>query len=122
MKKHILAVLLGTVVLIIWSAISWMGLPFHTQQLNTLPESAATALKQEATSMESNIYHYPGLEDPDLAQKVAEGPRIPLMVYVAEGTSLFDPMDFLKRLFFNLVTALLIFLVLQESYHPHHGS
>lgn len=115
MFRHFLTVLGGGIIFFIWHAISWMGLPFHGQALNTLPE---TFVAQEAPDLASGVYHYPGLDDDRLAEKVAEGPRIPLMIYIGEGTSLFDPMSFLGSLLFNLITAALLLLVLTKLGQP----
>ena len=114
MKNYILATVMGAIILFVWNIISWMVLPFHGDMLNTLPESAVNALKSEKNPVESGIYHYPGLNDPDLFRKVQEGPRIPFLVYIAEGTSAFDPLDFVKSLLFNLLTASLILVVLTK--------
>ena len=118
MKKFVLSTITGAFVFFVWNAVSWMVLPFHSNQLNTLPESAVVALKGETNEVESGIYHYPGLQDPNLTQKISDGPRIPFMVYVAEGTSVFDPIDFLKSMIFNLFSAgLLLFALSKISDH-----
>ena len=112
MKRFFLATFVAALALFVWNAISWMALPFHAGMLNTLPEPVAEAVKRTQSMVETGLYHYPGLDDPDMFQKVEEGPRIPLMMYVAEGSDAFDPMSFVKSFFFNLVSAGLLLLLL----------
>ena len=68
--------------------------------------------------MKTGLYHYPGLGDPEMVVKVTEGPRIPLMVFKSEGTSVFNPMDFVMSLLLNLATAALLFFVLKSLTSP----
>lgn len=109
-----LAVLVAAIALFSWNAISWMVFPFHGQQLRTLPDDVMESIKTQSSDLTSGVYHYPGLDDPHIAKKSMEGPRIPLMVYKAEGTAIFNPFDFIKSLFFNLVSAGLLFVVLTK--------
>lgn len=114
MKRFFLATMVAAFALFVWNAISWMALPFHSGMLNTLPEPVAETIKSTQGLNDTGLYHYPGLDDPDMFEKVEKGPRIPLMVYVAEGSDAFDPLSFAKSLFFNLVSAGLLLLVLSR--------
>lgn len=118
MKKQLFALGLATIALFIWNAISWMALPFHGQMLRSLPEPAFQAIKKDGLIPQNGIYHYPGLDDPEMIQKVEAGPRIPFMVFVSEGTAAFDPIDFVKSFFFNFISAgLLLFLLSKLADH-----
>ena len=60
--KNALTLLVATVVLFVWNAISWMALPFHSNSLKNMPDGA---LAENITELmpESGIYHYPGLPE-----------------------------------------------------------
>lgn len=110
MTRYFFKALIGGIIFFIWNAISWMGLPFHGSVLQTLPE---TFVQQEVT-LASGVYHYPGLDDENLAKRLAEGPRIPLMVYIEGATPMFDPLSFLGSFFYNLITAMFLLIVLMK--------
>lgn len=118
-KKNIITIVTGTIALFIWNATSWMGLPFHTNTLKNIPEKVmqTNVLKKEMP--QSGVYHYPGLPANNSAtamkaieQKLAQGPRITLMVYKNSPTKLFDPTIFIKSLLINLLTVVLALLVI----------
>jgi len=118
-KKLIIPVITATFALFVWNAISWMALPFHDQSLKTLPDQVVKFTELSSTKLEEGVYHYPGLPEGNTAEsiqalqdKLATGPRIPLMVYEPGSSTLFNPADFLVSLLLNLmtVTALLILL------------
>ncbi len=114
MKRKVLAILVSGITIFIWNAVSWMVLPFHSSMLHTIPDSAVEVILNEGLPSDRGVYHYPGLDDPNLTQKIEVGPRIPLMVYYPEGTSAFNPIDFIKSLLFNLLSATLLFLLLSK--------
>ncbi len=71
---------------------------------------------------EDGVYHYPGLPKnqteeayKEVEAKLAEGPRITLMVYKAGGTSFFDPMNFFWNFIFNLLTVILVFGLVRRT-------
>ncbi|MCR9251193.1 MAG: hypothetical protein NXI20_12260 [bacterium] len=118
-KRTIISIVIGTVILFVWNAVSWMGLPFHSNTLNTLPESAINKSDMKQSMPESGVYHYPGLPDAnnsisDIEKKLAEGPRITLMVYKNSPTKLADPVSFLGSLIINLITVIFTFLVVSR--------
>ncbi|GEM_PF-4753532 len=39
MKKKITTLTIGTLILFVWNAVSWMVLPFHSNSLKNIPES-----------------------------------------------------------------------------------
>jgi len=121
-KQAIYSILSGTILLFVWNAVSWMVLPFHSNTLNTIPDSViqpAEVLKE--TMPESGVYHYPGLPEgnsaaaiEEIEAKLAEGPRITLMVYRNEPTELFELSSFIFGAVTNLVTALIVFLIISR--------
>lgn len=118
MKKQIITVILATIALFIWNAVSWMALPFHSNTLNTLPESVFNGSLLQQELGQDGIYHYPGLpesggadEMESLLAKLKTGPRIPLMVYVNGETSFFSPADFAFSFLFNMLTVVLLVFV-----------
>ena len=115
MKRTVITVVLGTLILFIWNAVSWMVLPFHAQSMQTIPETAinTNTLKEQLT--EDGVYHYPGLPEneseaayQEIEEKLTAGPRITMMVYKSGSTSFFDPMNFVWNLIFNLITVILL--------------
>ena len=121
-KQAIYSILSGTILLFIWNAVSWMVLPFHSNTLHTIPESViqpAEALREAMP--ESGVYHYPGLPEgnsatamEEIEAKLAEGPRITLMVYKNEPTELFELSSFIFSAVANLLTALIVFLIISR--------
>ena len=119
MKKRTLSIILGTLILFIWNAISWMVLPFHSNTLKNIPESALDARLLQEQLVEDGVYHYPGLpESPDqmssIVDKLKEGPRITLMVYKQGSTELFDPKSFGLNLLFNILSVVILLSVVNK--------
>lgn len=112
--KKIITIITGTVILSIWNAISWMVLPYHGEMLNTIPDSTIEKILGDGLPSGTNMYHYPGLSDPNLTSKLENGPRIPFLMYVAEGSSVYDPATFLKSIAFNLLCTIILFLILAK--------
>ena len=115
MKRTVITVIVGTLILFIWNAVSWMALPFHAQSMQTIPEAAINTDDLKAQMTEDGVYHYPGLPEneseaayQEIEEKLAAGPRITLMVYKSGSTSFFDPMNFVWNLIFNLITVILL--------------
>jgi len=89
MKRKFIAILVGTLVLFIWNAISWMILPFHSSLLKNIPENAIIIENIRKNMPEPGVYHYPGLPENDTKQewqkvieKSKKGPVISLLVYL----------------------------------------
>lgn len=117
-KRQIITLLSGTVLLFIWNAVSWMVLPFHANSLKNIPAEAFQQETMKNAMPESGVYHYPGLPDNfsktalrEIEGQLKAGPRIPLMVYINEPTALFDPMTFIRSLFFNFTTVLVMLVL-----------
>lgn len=76
--RIILAGILGGVVLFIWSAISWMALPWHAKTMHTFNDEKSVVAIIQANATQSGVYMLPGmnqsggLKNPDLAK----GPMI----------------------------------------------
>jgi hypothetical protein len=107
MKNLIIAIILGTLALFIWNAVSWMVLGLHDNTLKNIPESVVEAGDMKNAMPEPGVYHYPGLaEDADweaVTQKMQEGPVISLLVFLPEGTTPFSPKSFLISFLLNLL-------------------
>ncbi len=111
-------ILLGSMILFIWNAISWTILPWHGNTLNTIPEG--TISFDEIQKVEGDgVYHYPGLptsgsneELKEIQKKLGDGQRVTLMVYRSDPTSLFEPMKYANSLILNIVISTLIVWVL----------
>lgn len=122
MKRMILTLSAGTLILFLWNAISWMALPFHSKTLNTIPDNALNADLLKEHLPKDGVYHYPGfpLEDSpealrEMENRIETGPRITLMVFKRGKTSLFSLTTLLGSLAINFVTVLLLYLLIQLS-------
>lgn len=122
MKRKIVSLIVGTLILFIWNALSWMVLPFHSNSLNSIPDNAINTelLKEHLTK--DGVYHYPGFPKKDTPQALSEmekrietGPRITLMVFKRGRTELFSMLSFLGSIAINFVTVLLLYFLIQLS-------
>ncbi len=120
-KKAIISIIIGTIILFIWSAVSWMVLPLHGNSLKNIPEQAMEMDKLKNLMPESGVYHYPGMPEGNSEEEMkavedylAVGPRITLMVYKNGPTKFFDPKDFIFSLILNFLTAFLTFFVISK--------
>ena len=121
MKNSILSILIGALLLFMWNAISWMVLPFHANTLNNIPETSMDRQVLQESLPKDGVYHYPGFPKDDsaksremLASKLAEGPRITLMVFKKGGTSLFEVKTFVGNFGLNVMTVLVLLVVVSE--------
>lgn len=121
MKKTIITLVLGTLLLFIWNAVSWMALPFHSQTLNSLPENVMDMEALKQSGLASGVYHYPGFPETQtpetmaaMEQIVQSQPRIPFMVIKKEPTSLFDPVQFFWSLMINLLTVVFAYYIIKR--------
>lgn len=121
MKRTVLTIVSGTLILFIWNAFSWMVLPFHEQSMHTIPDEALDTGKLQNQMAADGLYHYPGLPEDgseggleEVKAKLATGPRITMMVYIAGGTPFMDPANFLWNLIFNLLTVLLLWALVNR--------
>lgn len=99
--RIVFAALIGGVVLFLYGMISWMGLPFHTAALHTLPGDPAQVDAWLRAVPAAGVYHYPGFpHNPDgspvtdaqmneCMERMRRGPVVSLMVVHPKGV---DPM------------------------------
>ncbi len=122
MKRKIISLIIGTLILFIWNALSWMVLPFHSNTLNSIPDNAINAELLKEHLLKDGVYHYPGFPEENTPQALKEmenrietGPRITLMVYKRGKTELFSMLSFLGSFVINFVTVLLLYSLIQVS-------
>lgn len=122
MRRRIITILLGTLIIFVWNAVSWTVLPFHSNSLNNIPKSAIDADKLQKVLPSDGVYHYPGLPDgnevkdlADLEKKLNTGPRITLMVFKKGATNLFDPKTLGLNLLFNFLTVVITFFIVYNN-------
>jgi hypothetical protein len=122
MKRKIVSLIAGTLILFIWNAISWMVFPFHSNTLNSIPDNAINAELLRENLTKDGVYHYPGFPKEDTPQAISEmekrietGPRITLMVFKRGKTELFSMRSFLGSIAINIVTVLLLYSLIQIS-------
>lgn len=122
MKKKIITLILGTLILFMWNAISWMALPFHSSSLKNIPESTFESQNLKNKLQEDGIYHYPGLPESNSSEdikkiksKLKKGSRITFMAYKTGSTELFEIKTFVINLIFNFLTVCLILFVMQNQ-------
>ncbi len=118
MRRNLTSILVGTLILFVWNALSWMVLPFHGNSLKSIPESAINGARLQENMPEDGVYHFPGFgqdmgatEMQRLEKRLSKGPRITLMVYKAGPTRLFDPATFLTNFLFNLIAVTGLFII-----------
>lgn len=121
MKRKLISVFCGTLILFIWNAISWMALPFHGNSLKNIPESAIDTEVLKEKMSEDGVYHFPGLPKEggyqhlnSIQEQLEKGPRITLMVYKQGPTELFKPKTFIINLFFNFVSVALLLIIVER--------
>jgi hypothetical protein len=73
-KKLVLGGVLGGVVLFVWSAISWMVLPWHNATIHQFANGDAVAQSVAANAPASGVYGYPNQNDTDAEAKMVSGP------------------------------------------------
>ena len=119
--RVIITIILGTFLLFIWNAVSWMTLPFHENSLTNIPDELIDREQLKSLMPESGVYHYPGMPNMNSPEALAqvekqleEGPRITLMVYKNAPSTLFDPMDFVVSLLLNFLMVLFTYFVIAQ--------
>ncbi|MEO1655625.1 MAG: hypothetical protein AAFU64_18930 [Bacteroidota bacterium] len=128
-KKVIFSLLIGSILLFAWNAVSWMVLPFHTQSLKNIPPGVISAEIMREAMPASGVYHYPGypanFEQATMDQvetQLKAGPRITMMAYVNRPTRLFEPATFGISFFLNVLTVLFTYLLLTRLKSPTFAS
>ncbi len=130
MVRIALAGLIGAVVLMVWSSVSWMTIPWH--QPGMLPQQEQVADTLRASGTEDGIYWMPNMEhDPNASEEqqaaameawqeaYRQGP-IGIIVYRAEGSEPMPAMLFVIGfvLDFLMATVAAIMLTMAASALP----
>ncbi len=123
MKKKIITLIIGTLAIFIWNAVSWTVLPLHSNSLNNIPDSVIDQQTFKSQLPESGIYHYPGLPEDyseesieRIEKKLAEGPRITFMAYTNGSTKLFEMKAYAFNLAFNFISVLLLLFIVSKQH------
>jgi MFS-type transporter involved in bile tolerance (Atg22 family) len=121
MKRKIITIAIGALILFIWNALSWMVLPFHSNTLNNIPETSIDSQLLQENLPKDGVYHYPGLPESQSTEsmqaieaKLKEGPRITLMVFKKGGTELFEAKTFAVSLLLNFLTVLVLLTIVNR--------
>lgn len=116
--KLTISIVISTFILTVWSAVSWTILPFHSNSLKNLNDQVIDVRAMQGL-IANGVYHYPGLPSGNSKEswasveaKLKTGPRITLMVYHNEGSSLFDLKSFGLSILFNFITSVLLVLTI----------
>jgi len=106
MLRIVLASIVGGLIVMVWGAISWMALPFHTMSLHTLPGEQAEVEAMLGAIPEKGVYHYPGFPHHDDGSPVSQeeleatfkrmrrGPVVSLMIVHPQGAEPFPVQNF----------------------------
>ncbi len=128
MNKVLVPGILGGVVIFVWSFISWVVIPWHAAVMNNIPsgEQVAEILKNDG--LEAGFYHHPGMpeEQDENSQKAwteryMKGPNINFMIYSPVGGAPMDPMQFVRSLFLNILSAMLASYMLLQALGSLNG-
>ncbi len=115
MVRIALAGLIGAVVLMVWSYVSWMTIPWHQPGMLPQQERVADALRDSGT--ESGIYWMPNMEhDPNASQEQKDAAKkaweaafrlgpIATLVYRTEGSEPMPTMAFVIGFVLNFLVA-----------------
>jgi hypothetical protein len=118
-KKLVLGTVLGAIVLFVWSALSWMVLPWHKATLHRLADGAAVAQAVAANASGSGVYAYPAEDDPDAEAKMISGPFVFIAYHTGGMTSMTAPMG--KHFVSLLVVAFLATWLVSKTSLPYGG-
>lgn len=121
-KKLWISSILGTIIIFIWNALSWMVLPLHDNALRTLPDEVLRTPEANKITLADGVYHYPGVPKYNseeamntLEQKLQKDPKITLMVYRNAPNKPFDPLVFLESLVLNFISVIALLFVLYHT-------
>ena len=126
MKKVVISIVCGAVILFVWNAISWMVIPLHSNSLQNLPQGAIdTNILQNIPH--PGVFHSPGLPEQDtpeawqqLIEKSQRGPVVSLMVVLPKGVDPLSPQKFLSSLLLNIFMVVIAIALIKlagiESY------
>ena len=116
----ILAGILGGFVLFIWSAISWMALPWHTATLGIFGDPNAVLQAVAENVPNSGVYVAPMGESEAVQQQIAAGPMVFASVRLGPMPSMAVLM--MRGLLIYIVAALLGALLLSHTKPMSYGS
>lgn len=126
MKKPLIGVILGAVVLFLWGMISWMVLPWHDWTIKPLPEEQLISDTLKTVVEEPGFYFFPSdkvrsrdgnverLDQEIWTEKYKKGP-IGALIFSPQGRDPMGPVNFLTEIFNQLVIAALVMLVMSLS-------
>lgn len=113
MVRVLVGALLGGAVLFVWSAVSWMLIPWHDVGAMSREDSIVRALSTSGT--ERGVYWIPGPpENEEWAQRHREGP-VAMVVYNPEGSEPMPLALFFKGFALNVATALVAAILLAKA-------
>lgn len=111
MKKILLASVLGGLTLFVWGAISWMALPFHSQNMHGLSNEDAVVSVLKSGGATTGTYRIPAIT-PDAMQKMKAGPNA-MIQYTAEGVEP-SALYYLKGLLIEIIAMWIAVLMLSK--------
>lgn len=116
MKKlrFINSVLLGTILLFGYKAISWGVLPFHESLINNIENNFLSDDITAKQNLKDGIYHYPGLSDDieETKAKLLTETRITFMVVKNPPGEIFSIKRILMSVINDLLTVILLMMMI----------
>lgn len=121
MKKHLIAAVLGGIILFIWQTLSWTVIPIHnnstkyTKYQDTLLNLLNINLKEEGLYMIPNLdlSKNPTGEEYESFSKANTGKPFATINYVKENPGM-DPFVFLKGIIINIISCFIVVLLLNS--------
>lgn len=119
MKKHILASLVGGILIFVWQALSWTVLPIHHFSTKHTPNQDTILSVLKNNIAEEGMYYLPSLdmkkhpttdEHNEFYTKQTGKPWA-MITYHFENPGM-DPMQFVKGILINILSAFLVVLIL----------
>lgn len=117
MKKPVIGILIGSAVLFLWGAISWMVLPFHNQTIKKLPEEQLISDTLKTVVEEPGLYFFPGHDNGNevdraaWAEKYKRGP-VGVISFSPTGKTPMDAKNFIFEIVSDVVIAAIGMLLL----------
>ncbi len=128
MKKILIATLVGSIIMFVWQAVSWMVMPTHTQTFHYTPaqDSILAALKNSGIT--TGAYFVPMIDnthvssfDPEYQKKNKElmekqiGKPSATIIY-QEAMPPMDPGQFLRGFLYTLIAMFCVCMLLSLAY------
>ena len=105
--------LAGGAVLFVWGVIYWMALPWHQSVFGQFHDEDAVASVLTQNAPEAGIYIYPGGQDEEAIEKMAQGPFAFVVFHRGGIASMARPL--LTQLGIQILGAFLISLLLARA-------